>query len=245
VLIGGIKIEDQFVTRYYIYITFAILLLVSAWQIHENKISSDLIGIPKESIRLRILANSNQIYDQALKLMVRDAIINHIEKWLGDAEHLEDARNNLHKNLPHIKKLIGTTIKENGYSYNFHVELAEVPFPSKRYGNLTYPSGMYESLRIILGSGKGENWWCVLFPPLCFIDSITGKKANTVSALHDNSNIETNKESKKYSKKSSNRYVIDTSNKTENQIQVNQKTKKRKFVFRFYVWEKWKNWVFC
>lgn len=156
--------------RYYLYIAFAIIFLVTGW---ESKVSNAAFiepVIPHESIRLRILANSNDPGDQWVKRKVRDVVIKQMNTWVTGPTTLDEARATVRTHLPELNKLVGKVLKKHHFDYDYTVELAVVPFPDKIYGNKVYPAGDYEALRIVLGKGKGHNWWCVLFPPLCFVD---------------------------------------------------------------------------
>ncbi|MBP1992575.1 stage II sporulation protein R [Paenibacillus eucommiae] len=161
--------------KHFVYIAFALIMLITSWE--SNRINAAVITpeIPKESIRLRILANSDSAQDQALKREIRDAIVAMMQDWAAGPQTLEEARTVVTAHLPEFDRLVAGIIKKRGYNYSHQVELGLVPFPTKMYGNDVYPAGDYEALRVIIGSGKGQNWWCVLFPPLCFVNSITGE----------------------------------------------------------------------
>ena len=119
-------------------------------------------------IRLHIIANSDSEADQNLKLEVRDAILAHME----GQKTLEDTRNYLEENMEAIEKVSDQVITENGFDYSAKGKLAVTFIPVKSYDDLTLPAGNYEALNVTLGQGKGQNWWCVIFPQLC----IPGKK---------------------------------------------------------------------
>ncbi|WP_083463206.1 stage II sporulation protein R, partial [Calditerricola satsumensis] len=127
-------------------------------------------AIPAEAIRFRVIANSDAPEDQAVKRAVRDAVVAHLEDVLRGAQSVDEARAHLAKALPTIEALAVKTVRAAGFAYPVDVTLGRVPFPTKRYGTRIYPAGEYEALRITLGDGRGQNWWCVLFPPLCFVD---------------------------------------------------------------------------
>lgn len=126
-------------------------------------------------IRFHVIANSDSKEDQNLKLEVKDNIIEYLYPFLENANSIDEARKIIVQNEDNILRITKETIKENGYDYSARVELAEDNFPDKSYGNITLPQGKYEALRIIIGNGNGKNWWCVMFPPLCFIDVTKGK----------------------------------------------------------------------
>lgn len=157
--------------------------------------------IPHDSIRLRILANSDRPQDQLIKREIRDAIVQQMNAWVGKLENpqsLNQARVLITAHLPEIDRLVGAELARRGIAYDHQVELASVPFPTKMYGGLVYPAGNYEALRVTLGEGKGQNWWCVLFPPLCFIDAGSGEAAaQTVSAKANHRDSRTNANDKK------------------------------------------------
>lgn len=123
-------------------------------------------------IRLHVIANSDTAGDQALKLKVRDAVI----EYMGDQKDLdsiEDTRDFLENSRPQIRKIADGIISSEGYDYSSDVSMGVRYIPEKTYGDITFPAGNYEALNITLGEGSGENWWCVLFPPLCLLDEGT------------------------------------------------------------------------
>lgn len=141
-------------------------------------------AIPQASIRLRILANSDQPSDQLLKLQIRDAVVQEMNTWVSELDQpqsLQEARRMVRSRLPEIEATVGEQLALRNVNYKYNVELGNVPFPNKWYGNRLYPAGDYEAVRITLGSGQGQNWWCVLFPPLCFVGAATGD-GNTAAA---------------------------------------------------------------
>ena len=124
--------------------------------------------------RLHILANSNSVEDQNLKLKVRDNIINYINKITLN-ENNKNAVIKIYKNhIEDLKKIAQQTIYDNGYNYNVNISIGNFYFPTKKYENISLPAGEYDALRIEIGDAVGENWWCSLFPPLCFIDISSG-----------------------------------------------------------------------
>lgn len=130
--------------------------------------------IPKQAIRLRILANSDTAEDQWLKRQVRDAVVTEIETWAKRPRNIEEARQAIRSRLPLFHSIAERVVRQHGYTYPVKVDFGLVPFPTKLYGDQVYPAGNYEALRITIGKGQGENWWCVLFPPLCFVDMSNG-----------------------------------------------------------------------
>lgn len=180
-------------------IIFSILfMLVMSWEAQRTDASVVEGLIPQQSIRLRILANSDRTGDQLVKKEIRDVIVEQMNGWvkeLEDPQSLEQARAVIRQHLPELNNLVGKELKDRGIHYTYNVELGMVAFPTKLYGGTVYPAGDYEALRVTLGEGKGQNWWCVLFPPLCFIDAGTGdavatSTASTVEAKGDRGNAE-------------------------------------------------------
>jgi stage II sporulation protein R len=160
--------------RPYIYVAFAMIVMLACWE--SNKTQAAVVDrtIPEESIRLRILANSDTAQDQWIKRQVRDEIVAEMAGWVSEPQGIEAARTQVREHIPQIERLVAEVLQRNGYDYTYHVELGQVPFPTKMYGDKVYPAGNYEALRVTLGKGEGQNWWCVLFPPLCFIDGKSG-----------------------------------------------------------------------
>lgn len=118
-------------------------------------------------VRLHVLANSDSEEDQALKLLVRDRVLERTEELLESAPDRETAETLLRSTLPELERLATEEIQANGYSYPASVELTETAFPTREYDGFTLPAGRYLALRVIIGQGAGKNWWCVVFPPLC------------------------------------------------------------------------------
>ncbi len=128
-------------------------------------------GIAHEIIRFHVLANSDSEADQQLKLKVKGKVVDALAPILKDATTVAEARSLLGSHLELIQKTALKTIQENGYAYPVAVTLEQTYFPLKIYGEFTFPPGTYEALRVQIGEAKGQNWWCVMFPQLCFIDS--------------------------------------------------------------------------
>jgi stage II sporulation protein R len=169
--------------KHLLFVAFALIVMITSWE--SNRTNAAVISptIPEESIRLRILANSDSAQDQALKREIRDAIIARMQEWVIGPQSLDDARTVVKTHIPEFDLLVGQMIEARGYSYSHTVELGKVPFPTKMYGNEVYPAGDYEALRVTIGSGEGQNWWCVLFPPLCFVDSLSGEAVASAAVV--------------------------------------------------------------
>lgn len=128
----------------------------------------DILIIPNESIRIRIVANSNNINDLMEKKSLKNKIEEEVYNLVKDAKDINEARDELIKNMDYLDNLVGKNTKQI-YTINYGMNY----FPKKKYKGVVYEAGMYESLVITLGDGIGDNWWCVLFPALCLIEENT------------------------------------------------------------------------
>ena len=131
-------------------------------------------GYKDKLIRFHVLANSDSDEDQELKLKVRDEIIKYLQPMLKQSKSLEQSEQIILSESENIKNIGENIIKENGYTYEVEVKLEYNNFPAKQYSNIVLPAGEYKALRILIGEAKGKNWWCVMFPPLCFVDENNG-----------------------------------------------------------------------
>ncbi|MBO5715391.1 MAG: stage II sporulation protein R [Clostridia bacterium] len=132
-------------------------------------------------VRLHVLANSDSEEDQALKLKVRDAILSHVSPLVIDSKSREEAIEILQGEIEKIEKIAFETVKEQGYDYSVDVTLTLEDYPTRNYEAMSFPSGQYVSLRVLIGEAEGQNWWCVLFPPLCL--SAASAKAENEEAF--------------------------------------------------------------
>nr|WP_264171368.1 stage II sporulation protein R [Clostridium algidicarnis] len=137
--------------------------------------NSDSELIKDKMIRFHVIANSDSIEDQDIKLKVRDKVLEYIYPKLEGASEIDKSREILKENDKEIKDIALKVLQENNYDYKVESTLSNEMFPVKSYGDITLPQGEYEAYRIILGDGKGQNWWCVMFPPLCFVDITKGE----------------------------------------------------------------------
>lgn len=124
-------------------------------------------GIRDEILRLHVIANSDEAFDQELKLKVRDAVLKAGEAVFTGSEDIISAESRIADKQEILLYSAEETIRSLGFDYDVKIELARSYFPTKTYDNLTLPAGYYKAVRIIIGEGKGKNWWCVMFPPLC------------------------------------------------------------------------------
>ncbi|MBR3162556.1 MAG: stage II sporulation protein R [Clostridia bacterium] len=138
---------------------------------YVQAISNDL----KDSVfRLHVIANSDSSEDQALKYKVRDNILNYMKTISFNCSTKEEAIKTVNQHMDDFKKIAQDTIVSEGFTYDVQIEIGEFEFPSKSYGDISLPAGIYDALRIKIGNANGHNWWCVMFPPLCFVDITSG-----------------------------------------------------------------------
>ncbi|MCM1306312.1 MAG: stage II sporulation protein R [Bacteroides sp.] len=142
-----------------------------------NLKSADQKQLAEACIRIHIRANSNSAADQSVKLLVRDAITGYLENALADCKTKSEANDVLSGNRTKLTAIANSTLRENGFSYASSIRIGNEYFPDRVYDGYDFPAGNYDAVVINLGSGAGDNWWCVAFPPLCFVpDSDNGEK---------------------------------------------------------------------
>ena len=124
--------------------------------------------------RLHIIANSDSDEDQALKLKVRDSLLEYMNEISSNCTTKEEAINLAVEHKENFQKIAEKTISENGYNYPVTINIGNFYFPTKNYGDISLPAGFYDALRVEIGNANGKNWWCVMFPSLCFIDVSSG-----------------------------------------------------------------------
>lgn len=151
-------------------ILFSVLTFISISS-YANDVSKDLSD---NFFRLHILANSDSDSDQALKLKVRDNIISYMNTLSYDGLNKNEAIELTNSHLIAFQEIAEKTIAGEGYNYDVKLEVGNFYFPTKEYGNISLPAGYYDALKIEIGEAKGQNWWCSLFPPLCFVDISAG-----------------------------------------------------------------------
>lgn len=134
--------------------------------------------LSKKLIRFHVIANSDSVEDQTLKMKIKDAVIQYMKPILNNVDDIETARKVLASSEAEVQKIALDIVHREGYDYSVEVGLQKENFPIKSYGNIVLPAGSYESFQIKLGENKGQNWWCVMFPPLCFVD-ITRAEVNS------------------------------------------------------------------
>ncbi len=145
------------------------ILLLNSYDVHKAKSLQE--SIASEVVRFHVIGNSDSKTDQELKLKIKDKITKELKPLLENVNSVEEARIILSDNLTYMEELSKELISANGFNYSAKASLKYDYFPLKVYGDIALPPGNYEAVRIELGSAKGQNWWCLMFPPLCFVDS--------------------------------------------------------------------------
>ena len=142
-------------------VALAVTLLWGVWSLQEQD------GLERKMIRLHVIANSDTQDDQALKLQVRDEVLARATAILEESRDMEQAAAQLEQALPAIEETARQKIAAEGYDYGVSARLEQTEFPTKVYDGFALPAGEYLALRVVIGEGAGQNWWCVVFPPLC------------------------------------------------------------------------------
>ncbi|WP_026882079.1 stage II sporulation protein R [Clostridium akagii] len=158
----------------FIVIFLIVLLMLGYDNNGERNVSSNQQSIANKIIRFHVLANSDSNDDQALKLKVRDKVLAFISPKMSKSTSVNESKQLLLKYNNDINSIAQKVVRQNGYNYGVTTELSKDYFPIKTYGAITLPEGKYDAYRILIGSAKGHNWWCVMFPPLCFTDITKG-----------------------------------------------------------------------
>ena len=153
-----------------ILILLSLFILVSAIS-YVDAVSNN---IADSVFRLHVIANSNSKEDQELKLKVRDELLSYMNIISKDSTSKQEAMQIANEHKEEFTQIVEKVIKENGYNYTVNVQIGKADFPTKYYGDITLPAGTYDALKVQVGEAKGQNWWCVMFPPLCFVDVSTG-----------------------------------------------------------------------
>ncbi|SHH32818.1 stage II sporulation protein R [Tepidibacter thalassicus] len=164
--------------KFTLILTISILFILSS-VFYLQDIYKNREAYKEKLIRFHVIANSDSREDQALKLKVRDKIIAYLSPKLEKSQNIEETKKIIKENLKNIENIASQEIKNNEKDYTVSANLGYSSFPTKKYSNIVLPAGKYKALKVVIGEGKGKNWWCVMFPPLCFIDinhGITDKK---------------------------------------------------------------------
>ena len=153
------------------HISIILVLLLLYTFICANSYTKAVCGNISSSVfRLHVIANSNSDEDQNLKYEVRDSIINYMNSIINNDMSKIEVINIANENINELKNIAQKTVQEAGYNYDINVSINNTFFPTKTYGNISLPCGYYDALQIKIGKAEGKNWWCVMFPALCFVD---------------------------------------------------------------------------
>ena len=164
-------INFGFIKRFFIVLVlFCFFIFISALS-YVEAVSSD---IEDSVFRLHVIANSDEDFDQELKYKVRDSVLEYMNKISANCSSKEDVINLAKEHQEDFKKIAKKVIEENGHDYDVNICIGNFYFPTKSYGDISFPAGDYDALRIEIGKAQGQNWWCVMFPPLCFVDVTSG-----------------------------------------------------------------------
>ncbi len=167
-----------------IILTFLLFLYTSICALsYANNISYD---IANSVFRLHVIANSDSEEDQNLKYIVRDNLLNYMNSICGNCTSKEEAIKLVLENKDYFEEIAIQTIQEQGYNYSVKINIDNFEFPTKNYGDISLPAGYYDALRVEIGEAKGQNWWCVMFPPLCFVDVSSGVVPDESKELMEN-----------------------------------------------------------
>lgn len=143
-------------------------------------------NISNNVFRLHVLANSDSEEDQNLKYIVRDSLLSYMNEICNNCSSKQEAIELVKNNKETFKKIALDTIQNEGYSYDINISIGNFEFPTKDYGDISLPAGFYDALRVEIGEAKGRNWWCVMFPPLCFVDISSGVVPEESKGLLEN-----------------------------------------------------------
>lgn len=157
--------------KYFILLFVLILFLAISAFSYSYSINKNL---SENVFRLHVIANSNSKEDQELKYKVRDELILYMKEISSNINSKEEVLKLANNHIEEFKQIAQNVIKANGYDYKVNVEIGNFSFPTKTYGDISFPAGFYDALKVEIGESKGQNWWCVMFPPLCFVDVTSG-----------------------------------------------------------------------
>lgn len=155
-----------------------LVLALSLFTVRDHKMLQDNL------LRLHVVANSDSEEDQALKLQVRDAVLSMLQNEMEDIENLEEAKRYIYEKIPSLEQSANAVLESAGKQERVIITLEKEEFPTRSYDTFTLPAGIYESLRIRIGEAQGRNWWCVVFPNLCF-GAVTPEESGFSEGLTD------------------------------------------------------------
>ena len=153
-----------------IFLLFIVYILLSVFS-YSNAVSKD---ISNSVFRLHVIANSDSYEDQNLKYLVRDELIKYMNSICENISSKEEAIKIANENKVEFYNIAKQVIEDNGFNYDVNIDIGNFSFPTKAYGDISLPAGFYDALKVEIGSSSGQNWWCVMFPSLCFVDITEG-----------------------------------------------------------------------
>ena len=156
------------------FILLALLLFLYVFISARSYVTAVSTNLSDAVFRLHVIANSDTDEDQALKLKVRDSLLEYMNEICSNCSTKAEAIFIATQHKDEFQKIAKQTIIDNGYNYPVKINIDNFYFPTKNYGDISLPAGMYDALRVEIGEAKGQNWWCVMFPSLCFIDISSG-----------------------------------------------------------------------
>ena len=167
-----LKICNHSKVKMVIILTFLFFAYTTICAIsYADDISTD---IANSVFRLHVIANSDSDVDQNLKYIVRDNLLEYMNTLCANCTSKEEAITIANVHIEDFKEIALNTIRDEGFDYSVNVSIGNFEFPTKHYGDISLPSGYYDALKVEIGEAKGQNWWCVMFPPLCFVDASSG-----------------------------------------------------------------------
>ena len=158
-------------------VSFVILGLVGVKVYKDNEVRETIAikrTLENKLLRFHVRGNSDNFEDQDLKMAIRDRVLKYLSPKMNKCKTVEQSKKVINSHLTTIKNIAKAEVKNWNKNYTVSVYIGKSDFPTKRYGDLVFPAGKYEALQIVLGKGRGENWWCVMFPPLCLTDVVSG-----------------------------------------------------------------------
>ena len=198
--------------RIYILASILVVVLITSTFViikEVNKIEACTYDYKDKLIRFHVIANSDSDKDQKLKLKVRDEVISYLQPKLKDSKSIQESEKIILNEEDKLMDICKETIKENGYDYDVSINLGYSKFPTKQYSSVVLPAGEYKALKIVIGKGQGRNWWCVMFPPLCFVD----EQNNVIDK-------ETDEKLKSVLTKDEYELIVEKDNKKVNDLQI-------------------------
>lgn len=176
------------------FILLALLLFLYVFISAQSYVTAVSTNLSDAVFRLHVIANSDTDADQALKLKVRDSLLAYMNEICSNCSTKDEAISLANQHKDEFQKIAEQTITNNGYNYSVKINIDNFYFPTKNYGDISLPAGMYDALRVEIGEAKGQNWWCVMFPSLCFVDISSGVVDDEAKE-----NLEQNLEEESYS----------------------------------------------